>query len=300
MNLSIKKIAIIGCSVAALIGVAFLARTVTWVNPGYVGVITQFGSVEPVAIKSGAGPQIISPLKTVVHLPTTQLVHHIKAAAATSKGQSAPTEITIAYSIKDESWPRVYATIGGVSAINAAYFDNNVQQTLKQVTGNYLADDLIQKRPEVKDKVVHELKKAIEQGLSEKGLAGAIVIDMVAITDFDFSKDFNDSIDSKVEAEQRAQQAESEALQKATLARAAGEVQKKIADAKAYETELLSKARAEAITLKGAALKDAAGLLELRKAERWDGEVPEFMSDGTIPFIKVDPRNGNAPAPAKK
>jgi len=290
--MNMKKIILIGGCVAALIGVGFLARTVTWVNPGYVGVVTQFGSVQMTPIKSGEGPQIISPLKSVVHLPTTQLYHHIKAAAATVKGQSAPTEVTVAYSIKDDMWPRVYATIGGVGAINAAYFDNNVQQALKQVTGGYLAEELIQKRPEVKEKVVRALQRAIDGALEEKGLAGAIVINMVAITDFDFSKEFNDSIDSKVEAEQRAQQAESEALQKATLARAAGEVQKKLADAKAYETELLSKARAEAIRLKGESLKDAAGLIELRKAEKWDGEVPEFMSDGTVPFIKIDPRSG--------
>ncbi len=287
-----KKIALIGVGVAAVIGLGFLARTVTWVNPGYVGVVTQFGSVEPTPVKSGDGPMIISPLKSVVQLPTTQLVHHIKAAAATVKGQSAPTEITVAYSIKDDMWPRVYATVGGVAAINAAYFDNNVQQALKQVTGGYLAEELIQKRPEVKDRVVQELTKAIEGALAEKGLAGAIVINMVAITDFDFSKEFNDSIDSKVEAEQRAQQAESEALQKATIARASGDVKKKIADARAYETELLSKARATAIQLKGEALKDAAGLLELRRAEKWDGEVPEYMSEGEIPFINLDPRKG--------
>lgn len=291
--MNMKKIALIAGGVAAVVALGFLARTVTWVDPGYVGVVTQFGSVDYTPIKSGSGPQIISPLKSVVSLPTTQLYHHIKAAAATVKGQSAPTEITVAYSVKDDMWPRVYATIGGVAAINAAYFDNNVQQALKQVTGGYLAEELIQKRPEVKGRVVAELQKAIDGALAEKGLSGAIVINMVAITDFDFSKEFNDSIDSKVEAEQRAQQAESEALQKATIARASSDVQKKIADARAYETELLSKARAEAIRLKGEALKDAAGLLELRKAEAWDGHVPEFMSDGTIPFIKIDPRNGN-------
>lgn len=287
---NMKIAAVVGAVVVALVGVGFLARTVTWVNPGYVGVITQFGSVEPVPLRSGEGPKIISPVKTVVHLPTSQLSHHIKAAAATAKGQSAPTEITIAYSVKPDAWPRVYATVGGVGAITAAYFDNNVQQALKQVTGGYQAEDLIQKRPEVKEKVASELKKAIEGSLEAKGLAGAIVINMIAITDFDFSKEFNDSVDNKVEAEQRAQQAESEALQKATLARASGDVQKKLADAKAYETEVLSKARAEAIRLKGEALRNSGGLLELRKAEKWDGEVPEFHSDGELPFIKIDPR----------
>ncbi len=291
-NMNLKTI-VVGASVAALlIGGIFVSRTFTWANPGYVGVVTQFGSVEDTPIFAGAGPTIISPLKTVVMLPTLQLSHHIKAAAATIKGQTAPTEITIAYSVKGEMWPQVYKTIGGIGAINANYFDNNAQQALKQVTGAYLAEDLIQKRKEIKALVAKELIKVIDEALTEKGLQGAIIIDMIAITDFDFSKEFNDSIDSKVQAEQRAMQAESEALQKATIARANGEVQKKLGEAKAYETEVLSKARAQAITLKGEALKGSAGLLELRKAERWDGEVSEYHQGGVLPFIKIDPRNG--------
>lgn len=290
--MKIKTMALGAVAAVVILGGAFVSRTLTWADPGYVGVVTQFGSVESVAIKPEDGPTFISPLKSVVQLPTAQLFHHVKAAAATIKGQTAPTEITVAYSIKGEMWPKVYSTIGGVAAINAAYLESNVQQALKQITGGYLADELIQKRPEVKARVARELNKVIDEALAVKGLQGAIVINMIAITDFDFSKEFNDSIDAKVEAEQRAQQAESEALQKATIARAQGEVQKKIAEARAYETEVLSKARAEAITLKGDALKDAGGLLELRKAEKWDGEVPEYHQGGIIPFINIDPRNG--------
>lgn len=292
MQFNLKTAVIAGVVVAGLVGVTILSRMVTWVNPGYVGVVTQFGSVDMTPLKSGEGPKLISPLQTVVQLPTTQLFHHIKAAAATVKGQSAPTEVTIAYSVRDDMWPKVYATIGGVAAINAAYFDNNVQQALKQVTGSYLAEDLIQKRPEVKERVARELVKAINNALDEKGLKGALVINMIAITDFDFSKDFNDSIDAKVEAEQQAQQAESVARQKATIARASSDVEKKLADARAYSTEVVSQARAEAIRVKGAALKDAAGLIEFRKAEAWNGEVPEYYGGGTLPFIKIDPQQG--------
>ena len=137
MNL---KTITIGASVAALlVGGIFLSRTLTWAEPGYVGVVTQFGSVEAKPLYAGDGPTIISPLKSVVMLPTMQLSHHIKVAAATIKGQTAPTEIAIAYSVKGEMWPLVYKTIGGKAAIDANYFDNNAQQALKQITGNYLA-----------------------------------------------------------------------------------------------------------------------------------------------------------------
>lgn len=278
----------IGVGAVLVIGLLFLARGIVTVSTGYVGVVTQFGQVDPVPLQPGL--DFINPLKSVVELPTRLIAHKSKASAATSKGQAAPAEITVTYSVNPEMWPQVYSNIGGIAAINAAVIDNNVQQALKQVTGGFLAEQLIQERPEVKRRVIQALKASIEHALADKGLSGAVRIGSIAITDFDFSKEFNEGIDAKVEAEQKALQAESEAQQKATLARAQSDAAKKLADANAYATEVLSKARADGIRLKGDALKDADGLLELRKAERWDGEVPEYHGGGTIPFINVDPQ----------
>ena len=57
MNL---KTITIGASVAALlVGGIFLSRTLTWAEPGYVGVVTQFGSVEAKPLYAGDGPTII-------------------------------------------------------------------------------------------------------------------------------------------------------------------------------------------------------------------------------------------------
>lgn len=286
--MNMKRIILIGVGAVALLGLIVASRSLVWVNPGNVGVVTQFGDVDPTPLTPG--PTLINPLKSVIEQPTRLIAHKSKASAATSKGQAAPAEVTVTYSVEPGMWPLVYSRIGGIDAINAAVIDNNVQQSLKQVTGNFLAEELIQQRPEVKRRVIVSLRAAIDKVLAEKGLTGAIKIGSIAITDFDFSKEFNDGIDAKVEAEQRALQAESEAQQKRTLAIANADAQKKLADANAYATEVLSMARAEGIRLKGEALKESAGLLDLRKAEAWDGEVPEYYGGGTLPFINVDPQ----------
>lgn len=286
--MNFKRYSLIGIAVVAVLGLIVASRSFVWVNPGNVGIVTQFGDVDMVPLTPG--PSFINPLKSVVNQPTRLIAHKSKASAATSKGQAAPAEITVTYSIDAAQWPLVYSRIGGISAINAAVIDSNVQQSLKQVTGNFLAEELIQQRVEVKHRVVTALNAAINKVLAEKGLVGAIRIGSIAITDFDFSKEFNDGIDAKVEAEQRALQAESEAQQKQTLALANAEAQRKLADANAYATEKLSVARAEGIRLKAEALREGAGLLELKKAEKWDGEVPEYFGGGTLPFINVDPQ----------
>ena len=68
-----------------------------------------------------------------------------------------------------------------------------------------------------------------------------------AITDFDFSAEFNRAIEEKVRAEQEALKAKNEKLRRVTQAEAAAAERTLAADAAAYEIEVESKARAAAI-----------------------------------------------------
>ena len=72
---------------------------------------------------------------------------------------------------------------------------------------------------------------------------GLLKIANVAITDFDFSAEFNRAIEEKVRAEQEALKAKNEKLRQVTQAEAKAEEQKLIADAAAYEIEVQSKAQ---------------------------------------------------------
>lgn len=272
----------------ALIAVFAVSKFAVTVPAGHVAVVTKFGQVDPEPL--GPGLHFINPLKSTVDISTRIQAHKSKANAATSKVQAVTAEITVTYWVDAKSVPAIYGRIGNLAAINAAIFDANVQQALKSVTGGYLAEELIQKRSEVKAKVEKSLVAQIDAALDEKGLAGAIHVGNIAITDFDFSREFNAGVDAKVEAEQRALQAESERDQKSTIAAATSDAAKKRADANAYAIEVRSMARAEGIRLQAEALRNAEGLLELRRAERWDGEVPEFHSGGALPFINLDPR----------
>jgi regulator of protease activity HflC (stomatin/prohibitin superfamily) len=283
-----KYIAYGVAAAVALIAIFTALKCAVSVPAGHVAVVTKFGQVDPEPLPPGL--HFINPLKSTVDISTRLQAHKSKANAATSKVQAVTAEITVTYWVEPSSVPEIYGRIGNLTAINAAIFDANVQQALKSVTGGYLAEELIQKRAEVKARVERSLVHQIELALEEKGLKGAIHVGNIAITDFDFSKEFNAGVDAKVEAEQRALQAESERDQKSTIAQATSDAAKKRADATAYAIEVKSKARAEGIKVQAEALANAQGLLELRRAERWDGEVPEFHSGGAIPFINLDPQ----------
>ena len=77
-----------------------------------------------------------------------------------------------------------------------------IEETVKQVTANYNAEELITKRPQVKA----DIQSEISDRLSEFNL----VTEVISITDFEFSPLFSQAIEAKVEAEQKALKAEND------------------------------------------------------------------------------------------
>jgi regulator of protease activity HflC (stomatin/prohibitin superfamily) len=62
------------------------------------------------------------------------------------------------------------------------------------------------------------------------------------------------------------------------------------ATAQARATRLAGEAEAATIKAKGDALRDNPALIELTKAERWNGELPTSMIPNTaIPFLQAGP-----------
>ena len=146
---------------------------------------------------------------------------------------------------------------------------------MKAVTARYTAEELITKRDVVKAQIHEEIAEFIDTTLESKDIKGSIVVANVAITDFQFSEEFNRAIELKVKAEQEALQAENEKIKKITQAEAEAEQEKLAADARAYKTLKEAEARASAINLEGQALNNHSELIQLRIAEKWDGKVSQ-------------------------
>jgi len=109
----------------------------------------------------------------------------------------------------------------------------------------------------------------------------------VAITDFDFSAEFNKAIEQKVRAEQEALKASNDKIRRVTQAEASAAERNLAADALAYEINQESKARADAIRREASALKNNPELIQLRLAEKWDGVLPRVSGEGAVPLINM-------------
>lgn len=269
------------------------------VSTGTVGVVRHFGAVDGVPLQPGIHFTSPWPFASVEEV-NTQIGNTKGDALAASKDlQSVKTEVAIQWAILPSAAPQVIAGFGDESKMEAAILLPAVQEVVKAVSARYTAEELITKRNEVKVAIEGELNAFVQKTLLEKNAVGAIKLANVAVTNFEFSADFNGSIEAKVKAEQdslraknemntRVTQAEAKAKEVTLAAQADADSKKLSADATAYATDAESKARAAAITREAAALQSNPGLVQLRIAERWNGALPTYTGGG-IPLLNLKP-----------
>ncbi len=283
MNFS-KTQAIIAFSLFILVGIAYQAFVV--VDAGYVGVVKRLGAVKPKELSEGF--HIITPFIDSVEKFDIRLSKVTSDATASSKDlQVVKTSVAVQYSMTPELMPLTLQKVGTRAVVERTLIDPSILESVKAITALYTAEELITKRDEVKTMIQQKISSFLNESTVEKNLSGLLVIANVAITDFDFSSEFNRAIEEKVRAEQEALKATNEKDRRVTQAEAQAEEQRLIADALAYEIEVESVARAEAIKREAEALADNPQLIQLRLAEKWDGQLPKFTGE-TVPFISID------------
>ncbi len=257
------------------------------VEAGHVGVLRTLGAVRAEPLKEGF--HLKRPFLDQVEQVDIRLVaSHAQATAASRDLQTVTTQVTTQYSMNGELAPLTYQRVGNLGKVSAALVEPAIQECVKAVTAKFTAEELVTKRELVKQQIQQALVSYINTTLREKGLENSLIVANVAITDFNFSPEFNRAIESKVQAEQQALQAKNEKLKRTTQAEAAASERTLSADAEAYSTEVQSKARADAIKRESEALKQSPELIRLRAVEKWDGVLPRITSGGVVPFLNLD------------
>ena len=274
--------------VGALFLLMVLWSTFVIVESGYVGVVRTLGAVEDEPFEEGFHMKI--PLLQDVQQIDVRLRKSEKQATAASKDlQVVSARVAVQYSLIGTVMPKIYQNIGPrADVVDTNVIDPAIMESVKAITAQYTAEELVTRRAEVKIQIQQEIEKFIGTTLEQKGVVGAIHVANVAITDFEFSSEFNRAIEEKVQAEQEALKAENEKLRRVTQAEAAAAERTLAADAEAYKLEVESKARADAIRREAEALKDNPDLIQLRIAEKWDGRLPQFSGSGAIPLLNID------------
>jgi regulator of protease activity HflC (stomatin/prohibitin superfamily) len=213
------------------------------------------------------------------------------AEGSTSDTQPVKVSLTVRYSILPDKVSDVfekYSKDGDLSS----YVQTATQEVFKAVTAKYTAPDLIGKRAMVSMEIVSALKAKLD-------IYGAQVIN-VDMRGFAFSDDYMTAINAKTTQEQlklgaenKVKTVEAQQREKVIIAEAEANALKAKSDGEAYSNLKIASAQAESLKIQGNALVQNPTVLELRKVEvelakanKWDGKLPEAIYAGTpVPFF---------------
>ena len=274
--------------IAVIVGIVLVvSNSFVTVQSGHVGVVRTLGAVQPNALPEGF--HVVKPFLDKVEQMDIRLTKAVvKSEAASGDLQTVRTQVTVQYSLVGAVAPKTYQKIGVRSVVAVTLIEPAIQESVKAVTAQFSAEQLVTKRAEVKILIQQAINNFINITLKEKGVVNSLRIANVAITDFEFSAEFNKAIELKVRAEQEALQAENEKTKRVTQAEAAAAEIKLAASAEAFKIEVGSKARADAIAREAKALRGNPDLIKLRIAEKWDGVLPKFTGSDAIPLLNID------------
>lgn len=231
------------------------------VGPGERGVRISLGSVSTEVKEPGAYlwiPMILGMAKVNVQIQKSE----IEASAASSDMQEVKTHVAVNWSLSPEKTVQTYKTIGDEDDVLQRIISPAVNEAFKAAIAKHTANDILAKRL--------ILKQEIDALLMARLANYGVTLNDVSIVNLTFSSEFTKAIEQKQIAEQEAEQAKYHAL-------------KAIEDAKAA----VNQARGQAESQRLVKETITPALLQKLAIEKWNGEFPQVMGQGSVPFINM-------------
>lgn len=277
---------IVGWSVSGVIGIIMLC---IFFGSWYTVDETERG----VLLRNGALVGVVEPglsfktpfVESVKFISVQSQATSYQGVQAYSKDQqTAVLNVSVSWHVPAGEVAKVYTQYQDLEGLVARLISRQVGTQVENVFGGYNAVTAVQQR----GKFVADVSRAIKEAIK-----GPVVIDSVQVENIDFSDDYEKSIalrmKAEVEVKTREQMLATEQVQaQIRVTQAQAEADSKVAQAKAdaEATRLRGEAEADAIKARAQALASNQNLVELTKAERWDGKLPTtVLPNGALPFI---------------
>jgi prohibitin 1 len=256
----------VGAGLIVVVVLLLVLSSMTTVASGYRGVLLQLGAVKPTILTEGLHFKVPF-LQSVQPIEVRVQKEESSQSAASKDLQIVTTKVAVNYSVDPKAVNKLYQEIG--LDYRSRIVDPAIAESLKAVTAQYTAEELISKRPEVSAQV--------KEMLTEKLTKYYMKLEDINIKEFAFSGEFNKAIEAKQTAEQNALKA------KRDLERVKIEAEQQVAQATAEAKALQLKKQEvtpELVQLKQIEVQEKA-------LEKWDGRLPN-VTGGATPFIDVN------------
>jgi regulator of protease activity HflC (stomatin/prohibitin superfamily) len=203
--------------------------------------------------------------------------------------QPANLKVSVTLHVAPDKVPEMYSRFAGdQQAAIARLITPHLNQEVKVVFGQYTAQKAITDRAKLNADAAKSLTEAIAYD-------PVFVVEGVQIEDIAFSPQYIQAVEARMQAEVAVQQQQQQLAQEkikadiaVTQANGRANSVRAEAQAKADAIRLTGNAEADAIAARAKALTDNPQIIELTKAERWNGVLPTTMVPGsTVPFLNM-------------
>lgn len=226
------------------------------VKTGEVGIKIRFGKITDTYLQEGINLKF--PFETIekVNIKVQKYENEDLLETSTKDMQIVNSiKVAINYQIEEDKAISLYREVG--NGYQETVLEPAIQESIKGIISKYTAEELITKRSEVAQDMQNSLKEKLD--------TYGINILAISIKNFDFSEEYNASIERKAVAEQDALTA------KQKLETTKVEAEKKRIEAQA---------EADANKIKEASLTDK--IIKQQFIEKWNGELPKVSGSDNM------------------
>ncbi len=251
-------------AVIAIVVISVAGCGIKVVDTGQRGIKTRFGEVVSESLPEGL--YFFNPLTSaIVEMDTRVQRVDAETDTYTRDVQQAAIKYTLNYRLQQNAAHLMYRDIG--RDWEQKLIPQVVLGTLKEVIGVWDAVDLISNR----DKAANAAFESIRSSLSERN----VEVSRFEITDISYTKEFENSVEQKVIAQQKAIEEQNRTKQ---------------IEEQARQKVLSAEAEAKSMQIRAEALEQNAKLVEWEAVQKWNGVLPQYMlGSGTTPFINLNP-----------
>jgi len=244
---------LIGVAVILFIALIAVSAASYVIEPGTRGLRVTLGKTSDQFLPEGFGLKMPF-LSSIVKVNIQQRTKSVQADCFSSDLQQVKIDLRVLYRIPETSVVSIYRQFAGDP------FDSliapRVQEAIKEVTALLTAEQIVKNREDIK-------KKAVAAAAHKIG--SLLVVEDIVVRDINLSNELEKAIEAKMVAEQQANQARFTQIQTQIEA----------------ETAIISaKGEAEAIRVRGDALRLSPAFLRWKIVERWNGRSPMVVPSG--------------------
>jgi len=223
------------------------------VPTGHQGIVLRWSAAT--GAMKGPGLYWVIPIRDSVDPISVQIQERTRIVeAASSDLQDVIATITVNYHVLPSGAAKLYQEV--IRDYRTALIDPAIEDIVKGSTANYTPEEMLQKRPELRDSILSDLRTRLKQY--------EINVTNVAVTNLKFSAQYTQSIEDKVIAEQRALEAENKLRQ---------------VEFEAQQEVERAKAEAEKIRIQAEAIQAQGGMeyVMLQMIQAWSGDFPDTL-----------------------